>query len=290
MMIFWKNMSKVRKEEMKMNHYNVNHIKINPQTFQHPADRTMTEKIVNMQVFQEALQFISKNSIEKQMGVVYRSSMAQLTPQVSPVIFEMLQEASEMFEVSVIPDVFLVREYSMLMTMTGIEKPMMLVSTEFLENLSEKTLWGILASEVSGIKNGFCEIKLVEWLCNSSIGILPDIVIQPLMVVFRNWHKYAQYSFDRAVLIATGDFNTAMQLVLTGEIPREALESVEFDNPNCEYMKQCREFLENDDKATRMVRNSKALFSDSPFYASRYLELFQFYQSQYYDLIEDYLD
>lgn len=273
-----------------MNHYNVNHIKINPQIFQHPADRAMTEKIVNMQAFQKALQFISKNSIEKQMGGVYRSSVAQLTPHVSPVIFEMLQEAAEMFEVPVIPDIFLIREYSMMMTMIGIEKPMILVSTEFLENLSEKTLWGILASEVSGIKNGFCEIKLVEWLCNSSIGILPDVLAQSLMVVFRNWHKYAQYSFDRAALIATGNFNTAMQLVLTGGAPKEVLESVRFDDPNCEYMKQCREFLENDDKATKMVRNSKALFSDFPFCASRYLELFQFYQSQYYDLIEDYLD
>lgn len=273
-----------------MNHCNANHIRMNPQIFQHPADRAIAEKILGMQAFQKALQFISKNSIEKQMGCVYRSSMAQVTPQVSPTIFRMLQKAAEMYEAPVIPDVFLVRTYPMMMTMIGIEKPMILVSTEHLENLSEKMLWGVLASEVSGIKNGFCEIKLVEWLCNSSIGILPDVIAQPLTVVFNNWYKYAQYSFDRATLIATGDFNIAMQTILTGEAPQEVLETIEFGNPNCEYMKQCREFLENDDKAVKTVRDSKALFSNQSFYASRYLELFQFYQTQYYDLIEDFLD
>ena len=81
-----------------------------------------------------------------------------------------------------------------------------------------------------------------------------------------------------------------MQTILTGEAPQEVLETIEFGNPNCEYMKQCREFLENDDKAVKTVRDSKALFSNQSFYASRYLELFQFYQTQYYDLIEDFLD
>lgn len=273
-----------------MGQYNVNHMRIAPHLFQHPADKAIAEKILNMQQFQKALQYISKNSIEKMVGSIYRSSMAQVTPHTSHVMFEMLKEAAEMFDVQVIPDIFLVRDYCMTALLVGMEKPMMLFSTELLKDLTEKGLWGLLASEMSGIGNGFCQIKFVEWLCNSSMGLLPDIIVQPLLLAFQNWHKYAQYSFDRAALIATGDFNTTMQFILAGEAPREVLESMEFDNPNCEYMKQCREFLENDGKVIKAVKNYYAIFDKSSYYASRYLELFQFYQSGYYDLVEDYLD
>lgn len=273
-----------------MEQYNVNHMRIDAHSFQHPVDRAIVEKIQGMQAFSKALQFISKNSIEKMLGGLYRSSMAQVTPQASPVLFAMLKEAAGLFGVSVMPDIFLVRDYSMMALLAGIEKPIILFSTELLKNLPEDVLWGLIASEMSGIANGFCQIKFVEWMCNSSMGIFPDVITQPLAVAFQNWHKYAQYSFDRAALIATGNFNTAMQIMLAGEAPRETLAALEFDNPGCAYMGQCREFLEDDGRLIKIAKNCNAVFSNTSYYASRYLELFQFYQSEYYDLVEEYWD
>lgn len=273
-----------------MNQYNVNHIKIDPKLFQHPVDKALSEKIVQMEAFQKVLQFISKNSIEKQMGILYRSSLAQLTPKNAPKIFEMLQEAAGMFDVPVIPEVYLQRTYPLFADMLGADCPMIIISTTFLEEISEKSLWGVLASEMAGIKNGYCSIKFVEWLCNSSAGLIPDVLIAPLQLAFQNWHKYAQYSFDRATLIAAGDFNAVMQEILAGEAPKEVLASIRFDDPNCDYMKQCREFLSNEDKLTSTIRDVKSVFSKNSYYAARYIELFKFYQSEYFDLVEDYMD
>lgn len=273
-----------------MNQYNVHNIKIDPRIFQHAADKKAVDSIRSMPEFQKVLQFISKNSIEKQMGVIYRSSMAQITPEISPRIHRMLEESAEMFEVSVIPDFFIMRSYPMVKTMIGIEKPLMLMSTQMLENLSERMLWGIVASNMAGIKNGFCEVKFVEWICKSVKGLIPDPIASPLNAVLNAWHKYAEYSFDRANLIATGDFNVVIQGILTGEAPKEVLEKVNFADPNCEYMKQCREFMSNEDKGTKILRNYQSVFGINSFYAIRYLELFQFYQTQYHDLVEDYLD
>ena len=273
-----------------MNEYNVNHLKINPQDYQHPVDKKVTEGILKMPAFQKVLQYISKNSMEKYMSSFYRSSLAQLTPEVAPKIFKMLEEAAKMYDVPVIPDVFIERTYPMMVVLHGVEKPTIRISTTLLESLSEQALWGLMASEMSGIKTGFCEIKLVEWLCNSTVGLIPDVLSVPLKVVFNNWHKYAEFSFDRANLLATGDINTTMQGMLAGEAPSHVLQSIDFSDPNCEYMKQCREFIQNDDKEASLVRNYNAVVSNYAFYASRYVDLFRFYQTEYHDLMDDYLD
>ena len=273
-----------------MNQYNVNNMEIDPKLFQHPADKAAADSIRKLPAFQKALEFISKNSVEKEMGIIYRSSLAQLTPMTAPKIFKMLEEAAEMFDVPVIPDVFLVRSYPMMVTLLGIEKPMIMISSQYLENISEHVLWGMIASEMAGIKNGFCEVKFVEWLCTTARGILPNAIVEPLNLMFSTWHKYTEYSFDRAALIATGDFNVTMQMILAGEAPREVLEKMNFADPNCDYMKQSREFFDNEDKEIQFLRNYQSIFGRFSFYASRYLELFKFYQTQYHDLMEDYLD
>ena len=132
------------------------------------------------------------------------------------------------------PEVFPQRTYAVSVTMLGVEKPMILISTELLRQLDEQMQWGLIASQILGIRNGFSEIRFVEWLCNSS-GLVPISVSQPLDMLFRNWHKYLQFSYDRATLIAIGNFNTAMCCILAGEAPMEVLRKMNFNDTGCDY-------------------------------------------------------
>lgn len=268
-----------------MNRYNIHNIVLNPADFQYPADRKVSQLILSQPAFQKALGSVSKNSLERQLACIYRSSMAQLTPKIAPKIHTMLEEACGMFGVEVMPEVFLQRTYTLSVTMLGIEKPMLLISTELLRQLDEQMQWGVIASQVSGIRNGFSEIRFVEWLCNSS-GLVPGTVSQPLDMLFRNWHKYLQFSYDRATFIAIGDFNAAMCCILAGEAPMEILKKVNFNDPGCDYMKQSREFLERTGHWTDRVRDVKAVTDRGGFYAARYMNLFQFAKEDYYDLVE----
>lgn len=270
-----------------MNQYNVHNIRIVPADFQHPADRRVSQLLLSQPAFKKALEYISKNSLERMLACIYRSSMAQLTPKTAPKICRMLEEACEMFGVDTMPEVFLERRYLTAVEMIGIEKPMILISTELLRQMDERQQWGMIASEVSGIPNGFGEIKFVEWLCSSS-GLVPFQISQPLGMFFQNWHKYLQFSYDRGTLIALGDFNEAMRSILTGEVPAEILKKMEFNDPECDYMKQSREFLEKTGHWTEKVRDYKAIVEAGVYYAARYMNLYQFAHSEYYDLVEDF--
>ena len=272
-----------------MNKYNTQNMKIDPACFQHPVDKKTTQLLIGQDAFKKALQFISKNSLERQLACIYRSSMAQLTPETAPHIFEMLEEACEMFEADVMPEVYIQRTYSTEISMLGIETPLILLSTELLKQLDDRMLWGLLASEVSGIRNSFSEIRFVEWICNST-GLLPVTITNPLKALFQNWHKYLQYTCDRANLIATGDLNLTMCSILAGEAPMHVLKKMDFNDPECDYMKQSREFLEKTGHWTETVRDYKAFADDGVYYASRYMNLYQFAHNDYYDIVEDFLE
>lgn len=269
-----------------MNQYNVRNIRIDPGVFQHPMDKQATRSIQSSQAFQKALKWISENSVERSVRLINRSSRAQVTPSVSPKLTRMIAESCEMFGVETQPELYLDRSYQMYMRVRGIRQPQIIVSTQLLKHIDEQQLWGMIACETAGIRSGYCEIIFVEELCKC--GLLPDILAAPLASLFNVWHKYAQFSFDRAALIATGDFNVTMRAILAGEAPENVLANVNFSDPNCAYMEQAREFLQQADGITTVARTAKALSGDGIFYASRYIDLFNFYKSEYYDIMDEY--
>lgn len=272
-----------------MNQYNVHNMMLDPANFQHPADKKVSQLIVSQTAFQKALEYISKNSLERQLSCIYRSSMAQMTPGIAPKLYRMVEEACQMFGAKVAPEIYLQRSYSPFVTMLGIEQPMILVSTELLRQLDEQMQWGLIASKISGIRNGFNEIRFVEWMCNAS-GLVPALISQPLDILFQNWHKYLQFSYDRGALVATGNFNATMCIILASQAPMEILKKMDFSNPRCSYMKQSREFLERTGHWTEKIRDYKSFSDAGVYYAARYMNLYQFMQEEYYDLIEDFME
>ena len=269
-----------------MNQYNVRNIRIDPSVFQHPMDKQATQSVQSNQAFQKALKWISENSVERVVRQLNHSSRARVTPSVSPKLTRMIAEGCEMFGVGTEPELYLDRSYQLSMRAQGIKQPQIVMSTEFLKHLDERELWGMIACVTAGIRSGYCEITFVEELCKC--GLLPDILVIPLTSLFNVWHKYAQFSFDRAALIATGDFNVTMRAIMAGEAPKNILANVNFSDPDCAYMKQAREFLQQTDGVTSIARTAKAMSGDGIFYVSRYIDLFHFYQSEYYDIMDEY--
>ncbi len=88
--------------------------------------------------------------------------------------------------------------------------------------------------------------------------------------------------------MATGDFNVAMQGILAGEMPRRELEDIDFSDPNCGYMKQCLRYFSDQGFAMKVVRSADVVLEGKAPYASRYLELYDFYKNGFFDLMDEY--
>lgn len=271
-----------------MQKYNKLNLRVDPAVFQHPADKAASDLVRNSDPFQKALSFISDNSMETVMYSINRSTFAEVTKEVSPTIDAMLREAEQMFNTTCNLSIFLERKYEMSALLSGIKRPYLIISTEFMREMDEDMLWGLIASEVAGVKNGFSTIKFVESLCNMAGGLIPLAISAPLRLMFTNWHKYAEFSFDRANLLATGNMNVTMQTILLGETPVDALKQIDFTDPDNTYMRQCREFLGNNGAIIDKIRDAKSIVGNGLFYATRYIELYKFYQSDFHEIIEEY--
>lgn len=267
--------------------YNKHSLRLDPAVFQHPADKAASDLIRKSEHFQKALSFISEKSLETVMYSFNRSTYAEVTKEVSPTIFAMLEEAEEMFGVDCRLSIFMKRTYDMSALLSGIKKPFIMISSEFLKQMDDNMLWGLIASEAAGIRSGFNTIKFVESICMAPSSLISPLITVPLKLLFTNWHKYAEFSFDRANLLATGDLNVTMQMILLGEAPVEALKQIDFTDPDNSFMRQCKEFISGD-KIMDKVRDARSVLDSRVYYASRYIELYKFYQSDYYDILEEY--
>lgn len=269
-----------------MARYNTKGLTLDPKTFQHPLDRQATEAIQASEVFQKILQWISKNSVEREMRMLYRSSMAQVTASVSPKLTAMVDEGCRMFGAEKKPEVFMERTYDLTMHLQGVDQPMLVISTGLFPNVTEQGLWGLIAGQMSAIRSGYCQIRFVQMLCAIK-GLLPDSLAAPMVALFITWQKYAQLSLDRAALLATGDLNETARAILAGRAPLAVLEKMDLADPSCGYMTQAREFLRRPGAIAGTMKSAKAVIDDELYLAGRYVELFDFYQTAYQDILDD---
>ena len=106
-----------------MGKYNKNNLRVNVKDFQHPADVKSISVITGIPAFEKILEFISKNSIERTQKLLNTSCNLKVTRNMAPKIFDMLDEAAEMFGCTNIPEVYYERKYEFQITLDGMDNP-----------------------------------------------------------------------------------------------------------------------------------------------------------------------
>jgi len=271
-----------------VNQYNLSGLRIDPKVFQHPADKAVTDRIQQSKEFSRVIGFISENSLERMLHGMYLSTYAHLTPSNASGLVRMSEEAGKMFGLDKTPELFIRRSYNMSAEMRGIKKPVMMLSTEMINNYSERAVWAAIASCACRAKTGYCEIDMIDWTIQVTGMLLPGNTAKMMGALIDQWKKVSQLTLDRAALIASGDLNTAMEVILGGEMPMEVLRSIDFRDPSCGYMQQCREFAADQGNVLNTIRAIDAVYYNKAMLATRYTELFNFYQTEYQDLMEEY--
>lgn len=270
-----------------MGKYNKNGRHFDVRDFQHPSDKAAVGAIMAVPGFQKLLQYISEHSVERIYSFMNHSSRMKVTRQMSPMIFEMLDEAAKMYGMDTIPDVYLERAYEYRVTLEGINSPYIIFTTSLLEGVDEKQLWPIIASEFAGIQANHGTIKFIDMLLQTAKGILPFGIDQALSLSLNNWYRTKAYTYDRAILLASEDFELASEHILLGEAPNEVLESIGLNQPDNPYLEQAIDFLQRNG-AEGVYQKIATAFTKDQWAASRYYELYKWYQSgKYHEVLED---
>lgn len=265
-----------------MNKYNKNCRHFHVNDFQHPMDKAAVQAVMAVPGFQKLIGYISEHSVERVYGFINNSSRMKVTKEMAPMIFKMMDEAAEMYGIQGFPNIYLERAYEYKVTLEGINSPNVIFTTSLLEGVNEKLLWPIIASEFAGIQAQHGTIKFIDLMIQNLKGILPFGIDQVLALALNNWYRCKAYTYDRAVLLASEDFELATEHILLGEASTEMIEAIRLDQPDNPYLEQVMEFLQRSGTAGAYQKLTTAL-ARNQWTASRYAELYKWYQSGEYD-------
>lgn len=144
--------------------------------------------------------------------------------------------------------------------------------------MSDPVLWGFVSSAVSMLRTNYCTVRMVEEFLPIAGLAIPKIALEPLSLLLTKWRASIEFTNDRAALVATCDFNAVIRGMLAGEMPREALERIDFSDPKCDFMQQCIQYTKTETgKIAKAARNFNIITNASIPYATIYLELYKFY-------------
>ena len=267
-----------------MNKYNTNNKRISIDDFQHPADKLAVDAVLKVPGVEKVLELISENSVEKLFAIINDASSLKITEEINPKIHSMIKEASEMFCSDVTPSVYLTRDYSIQLMTDGMAKPYMMFTTSLLENVDDETLWGVISSGIAAFEAKHATIKLIDKIITYASGVLPFGVSEALQLAINGWKRNREYTCDRALLLALGDFEKATKYMLLGEASDDTLDRIKLAEPENCYYNQAKEFIERKDKSA-IIQKINILVSTNHPYASRYTELYNWYVSGEYDEI-----
>lgn len=253
--------------------------------FLYSGDASAMNAIKILPGFSKIMEFIAANSVEKFYRIIYTSSNLKLTAKNAPKVYKIYSDACEMFELEKMPEIFIERNYSYRTQVFGIENPIIIVSTPLLENLSDEMLACYLAADIAGIKAGHGIMSFVDTLFNNFGALIPvprEVYAYPM----NQWNKQKYYTYDRARLLMSENFELVSKLIGIDETTDGILAATPLE----ERLEQGKEFLDlSGNKA--LAKSFLTVYSGIPWNSSRLIDLYNWHESgEFHRIIQNYSD
>lgn len=241
------------------------------QSYRHEKDSDVSKKLYESTLFQKANQYMIDYHLEDIYNYIHKSSLIKISKDMSKEIHSLLESACQLFEVEEIPELYLTRDYYSDIELFGFEHPYIVISSDYLNRLDKKMLFGVLASQVAGIKANHHKTLFLIWVIEFVSRFIPGMGLVA-NVMTNQWKRYRFFTYDRAFLLATGNYECTLKYLIIGELSNDTLSTI--DLPTLERMlsHQLKEF-NNENKA---VKSYHTLFKEQEWLPERYDEIKKF--------------
>ena len=205
--------------------------------FRHEKDSALMDKLYESAVSQKVESYIEQYRLEEIYNYLHKTSLVRLTKKSAPALIEKVERACKLFAVEEVPELYLTRDYYLEAKLQGYQDPYIIISSDYLERLDDKMLYGLLASQVAGIKANHHKTMFLLWSLDFLSMVLPEIKLVA-DVAANQWLRCRYFTYDRAFLLATKDYKLTMQHLLVSEVPRQDLEGFGIGTSRDLYKKQ----------------------------------------------------
>ena len=187
--------------------------------FQHPKEAKSMMALKNTNGLEKVVKKFYDMGIENIIKLQYTGSSLKLSPKSFPDLFRLTEIACEILGVDQIPELYVHRSEQFTVTTLGVDRPMLAISTECLDKLTQQELLFMIGREVAQIKCqhilyqeiGFIFPELMDALSGITLG-LSGVLSSGLKYALFHWAQMAEYTADRGGLLVCQDIHVTKQL------------------------------------------------------------------------------
>lgn len=187
--------------------------------FEHPKETQSMSTLKSTKGLERIVKKFYDMGVENIIKLQYTGSSLMLTPKSFPQLFRLTETACDILGVNSMPELYVHRSEQFTATTIGVEKPMIALSTECLDKLSNEELLFMIGREVAQIKArhilyqeiGFIFPELMSALSGVTLG-LSGVLSSGLKYALFHWAQMAEYTADRGGLLVCQDIHVTKQL------------------------------------------------------------------------------
>ncbi|MDP2873339.1 MAG: M48 family metallopeptidase [Bacillota bacterium] len=256
--------------------------------YEHPFDARAHRALESNSALGMTLSKLNQYGIERIIRTQYTGSNLRATRRSFAEVCDAIEETCRTLDhVGKPPEIYVEWDEKPVAITVGAERPVIVVNSGLLDMLSYDELLFALGHEIGHIKSRqvmYGQVAMVlpvvgEIIKSATLGI-GGLVSGGIQLSLVNWQRMADFSADRAGLLACQSVETAAKaLIKLGGIPENMVSGIDVDG----FIEQAREFSGYDfDTLDKLARVVSAMWPDQTWEVMRAAELIKWVDSGRY--------
>ena len=251
--------------------------KLPPQAYEHPSDTSTLDALQHTAGLDTLVRKLNAWGFERVLRVQLTGSYLRATADRFPDLHAALRKACELLDSPIMPELYIAPGVLNAFT-SGVERPLIVLTSGAVDLLTPEELLFVIAHEVGHIKSAhvlYYQIAefipvIGEIVGNAMFGI-GDFFSAGLQMALLRWKRMAEYTADRAGLLACRDAEVALgTLMKLAGLPVKAYKSINTED----FIAQAREFEAMDtDKLSMLAKFFSSMGATHPWTVMRAQEL-----------------
>jgi Zn-dependent protease with chaperone function len=258
---------------------------LDPGRYEYPGDAEGVQRLKSLRL-DTIVKFYIKYWTGPQGMATLLGNAVEITGKQFPDLHALAEHAASNLRMQV-PRVFIIQEPSMNAATYGVDQDnFVMLTSALVDNLKPEEIVHTLGHEFGHIKsNHVLYLNAANWAISGAIALLGMIVAGPVGLIvgpaFRmalnDWSRKAEFTADRAGLLATRDLNASvLSLAKITLGSRSLMEKIDLEA-----------FMEQLEEKAAVDYGFVELFQSHPFMPKRVKELHDFYKAEYRSIVLD---
>lgn len=246
--------------------------------YEHEFDRKALNTLENTPGLSVVGRFITKHTVEKFFRVQYTGSNLKVTKETYPHIYEYLEYACQILDLSV-PELYIQWGYNINACTIGAEKPIIVLHSGLIDLCSDDEILFIIGHECGHIKSNHMLYHMMAQVINLIIDQVPFGRYAGAAVKYAllYWDRMSEFTADRAGLLCCQNMKAAARVFMKiAGLPTNQYAHIDEKS----FVKQAQDFDNLDyDKMSKFIKMLSVMDNNHPWTVLRTSQLINWVQT-----------